>query len=254
MLPASPAGNCHPEPKADKISPVKKYPKQPIKDWPITERPRERLIRHGAEGLSDAQLLSIIIGNGSGALGKSAVDLARMLLKGFGSLEGIENAGIAELCGVEGITEAKAAQVKSSLELGKRIVAEKHAPYGKAFSTSEEIYGYFAPFLKNLKKEVFKIILLDSQNTMMRDVTISEGSLDKSIVHPREVFKPAIRESAAAIILMHNHPSGDPAPSRNDKSITEKLVSTGEIMGIKVLDHIIIGKKGYFSFCDELLI
>lgn len=233
---------------------MKRYPKQPIKEWPVGERPRERLIRYGAEGLSDAQLLAIIIGAGSAPGGKTAVDVARGLVEKFGSLEGIEAAGIAELCGVDGMTEAKAAQVKSSLELGKRIVAEKHAPYGKAFSTSQDIYGYFAPFLKGLKKEIFKIILLDSQNTMMRDVTVSEGSLDKSIVHPREVFKPAIRESAASIILMHNHPSGDPAPSKHDKTITEKLVSTGEVVGIRVLDHIIIGKKGYFSFCDELLI
>jgi len=97
-------------------------------------------------------------------------------------------------------------------------------------------------------------VMLDSQNCMMRDVTISEGSLTASVVHPREVFKPAIKESAAAVILLHNHPSGNPSPSREDKSITEKLVSTGDVVGIKVLDHIIIGKKGYYSFCDKMLI
>jgi DNA repair protein RadC len=234
---------------------VAKYPKQAIKNWPANERPRERFVRFGADGLSDAQLISIVIGSGSAQHGKTAMDIALELLEKFGELGEIASAGIPELCEVEGMTEAKALQVKSSLELGKRFVAEMmRPPHGRAFSSSEEIFGYFHPFMCDLKKEIFKIILLDSQNVMMRDVTISEGALDKSIVHPREVFKPAIRESAASIILMHNHPSGDPAPSKNDKSITEKLASTGEVVGIKVLDHIIIGKKGYFSFCDERLL
>ena len=232
-----------------------KYPKQAIKNWPVNERPRERLARYGAEGLSEAQLISIVIGTGSAQFGKSALDIARSLLEKFGTLEEIGQAGTTELCEVVGVTEVKAIQLRSSLELGRRMMAEMMRPSaGKPFSTSGEIYDYFAPSMCALKKEIFKIILLDSQNTMTRDITISEGALDKSIVHPREVFKPAIRESAAAIILMHNHPSGDPAPSKNDKSITEKLVSTGEVVGIKVLDHIILGKKGYFSFCDEMLL
>jgi DNA repair protein RadC len=234
---------------------VARYPKQAIKNWPVNERPRERLARYGADGLSDAQLVSIVIGTGSAQKGKTALDLARSLLEKFGSLGEIGAAGTAELCEVTGMTEVKALQVKSALELGRRTMAEIiQQPHGKAFSTSNEIYKYFSPFMIDLKKEIFKIILLDSQNAMMRDITVSEGALDRSIVHPREVFKPAIRESAAAIILMHNHPSGDPAPSKNDKSITEKLSATGEVVGIKVLDHIIIGKKGYFSFCDELLL
>lgn len=233
---------------------MRKYPRQPIKDWPVNERPRERLIRYGPEGLSEAQLLAIILGSGAASHGKSALDLARNLIETFGSLTGIACASITELCEVPGMGETKAAQVKGALELGKRFVSEKHTPYGGNFSTSAEVSGYFTPLLQDLKKEVFKIVLLDSQNCMMRDVNISEGSLTASIVHPREVFKPAIRESAAAIILVHNHPSGDPAPSREDKAITNKLVSTGEVVGIKVLDHIIIGKNGYFSFCDEMLI
>jgi DNA repair protein RadC len=232
---------------------VRKYPKQAIKNWPVNERPRERLVRYGADGLSDAHLLSI--GTGSAQRGKTALDLARSLLEKFENLGEIGSAGIAELCGVTGMTEVKALQVKSALELGRRTVAEMtKQPHGKPFSTSGEIYRYYSPFMSDLKKEIFKIILLDSQNAMMRDLLVSEGALDKSIVHPREVFKPAIRESAASIILMHNHPSGDPAPSKNDISITEKLSATGEVVGIKVLDHIIIGKKGYYSFCDEMLL
>lgn len=237
----------------DRIGAMRRYAKQTVKEWPVTERPSVRLIRYGAEGLSDAQLLSILLGAEERGASKSAFDAARDLIKKFGSLEGLEGASVAELAH-EGLDEPAAMRVKGGLELGKRMVAEKHSPYGKAFATSKEVSAYFSPLLKNLKKEVFKIVLLDSQNTMMRDVTISEGSLDKSIVHPREVFKPAIRESAAAIILVHNHPSGDPDPSGNDKAITEKLISAGEIIGIRVLDHIIIGKRGYFSFCDKLLI
>lgn len=209
-------------------------------------------MRYGADTMSDAQLISIVIGTGSASRGKTALDLARGLLEKFGDLGEISSAGTAELCAVDGMTEVKAVQLKSALELGRRtmngIMRQLH---GKPFSQSEDIAGYFTPLLCDLKKEVFKIVLLDSQNVMTRDITISEGALDKSIVHPREVFKPAIKESAAAIILLHNHPSGDPAPSKNDRSITEKLVSTGEMVGIKVLDHIIIGKKGYYSFCDE---
>ncbi len=232
-----------------------RYPKQAIKNWPVNERPRERMARYGADGLSDAQLLSIVIGTGSAQHGRTALDLSRSLLKKFGGLPEIGAAGIAELCEVAGMTEVKALQARSAVEMGKRAVAEMMSrPHGKPFSTSKEIYDYFAPFMCDLKKEIFKIILLDSQNVMMRDVTVSEGALDKSVVHPREVFKPAIKESAAAIILMHNHPSGDPAPSRNDKAITEKLAATGEVVGIKVLDHIIIARKGYFSFCDEHLL
>ncbi|MEE8483000.1 MAG: DNA repair protein RadC [Nitrospinota bacterium] len=233
---------------------MRKYPRQPIKDWPENERPRERLIRYGADGLSEAQLLSIILGSGSAAHGKSALDIARNLIEIFGNLQEIESASVVELCKVDGMGKTKAAQVKAALDLGKRMVSEDYSPYGRQFSTSEDVCNYFAPFLNNKKKEIFKIILLDSQNFMMRDVTISEGSLTASIVHPREVFKPAIKESAAAIILVHNHPSGDPKPSQEDKSITNKLVTTGEVVGINVLDHVIIGKKGHFSFCDEKLL
>lgn len=233
---------------------VRKYPRQAIKDWPVSERPRERLMRYGPEGLSEAQLLSIILGSGASSHGKSAIDLARNLLETFGDLNGIASASVTELCSVPGMGNTKAAQIKGALELGRRFVSEKHAPYGSNFSTSAEVSGYFTPLLQDVKKELFKIVLLDSQNRMMGDVTISEGSLTASIVHPREVFKPAIRESAAAIILIHNHPSGDPAPSREDKAITNKLASTGEVVGIKVLDHIIIGRNGYFSFCDEMLL
>ena len=219
-------------------------------NWPENERPRERLKRYGADGLSEAQLLSIIIGPVRG--GKlTSMDLATALLKRFDNLQGIEAASVAELCEQEGVGEGRALQIKSALELGRRVASENHSLYGKPFSSSEEVSAYFIPLMGKMKKEVFKAVLLDSQNRMMKDVTISEGSLNASIVHPREVFKPAIRESAAAVILVHNHPSGDPTPSRNDIDITEKLVDSGRLIGIEVLDHIIIGSGKHYSFCDE---
>lgn len=225
-----------------------------MKEWPENERPRERLKRYGPESLSEAQLLSIIVGASTSASRKTSMDISTNLLKAFGNLQGIEAASVTELVALDGISESKALQLKGALELGKRVIAEKHSLYGKNFSTSEDVSKYFQPLMCNLSKEVFKIVLLNSQNRMMKDVTISEGSLTASVVHPREVFKPAIRESAASIILVHNHPSGDVEPSRNDKEITKKLVSAGEIIGIGVLDHIIIGKSAYFSFCDSNLI
>ena len=225
-----------------------------MKDWPENERPKERLKRYGAESLSEAQLLSIIVGASTSSSRKTSMDISTNLLKVFGNLQGIEAASVSELVEVDGITESKALKLKGALELGKRVIAEKHSLYGKNFSTSEDVSKYFSPLMCNLTKEVFKIVLLNSQNRMMKDVTISEGSLTASVVHPREVFKPAIRESAASIILVHNHPSGDVEPSRNDKEITKKLVSSGEIIGIDVLDHIIVGKSTYFSFCDSNLI
>jgi DNA repair protein RadC len=225
-----------------------------MKDWPETERPVERLKRYGAETLSEAQLLSIIIGASTASSKKTSMDLSTSLLKLYDNLQGLESASITELCSVNGINEPKAIQIKGALELGKRVVAEKHSVYGKVFSTSEDVSRYYIPLMQNLKKEVFKIVLLNSQNCMMKDVTVSEGSLNASIVHPREVFRPAIKESAASILLVHNHPSGTTEPSSNDKDITAKLVSTGEIIGISVLDHIIVGKGSHFSFCDENLI
>ncbi|RMF86029.1 MAG: JAB domain-containing protein [Nitrospinota bacterium] len=229
-----------------------RYP-QTIKEWPEEERPRERLVKWGAGTLSETQLLAIILGTGDHASGLSAVDLARLLLGHFETLRGIDAASITELCAVKGIGLAKATQVKAALELGRRLLAAGEGPQPQ-FRSSQDVFTYYHPLFVNVKQEIFKCILLDSKNRFLKEVTVSEGSLTASLVHPREVFKPAIRESAAAVIFVHNHPSGDPTPSKEDLEMTRRLVQVGEIIGIRVLDHIIVGDGRYVSFADQGLL
>lgn len=224
-----------------------------IKYWPEDERPRERLIKYGSSTLSDAHLLGILIGSGDRRAKKNAVDLSRDLLNEFGTFENLDQATVTEMCQVKGIGSAKAAQIKAALEVGKRM-ASKPASVKVKLKSSRAFVEQFAPFLKNLKKEIVKIVLLDPKLHYIKDLTISEGSLNASIVHPREVMIPAIRESAASFALIHNHPSGDSTPSQQDFEITHRLNQTGKIVGIKMIDHIIIGGNGFFSFADEGLL
>jgi DNA repair protein RadC len=221
---------------------------QKIKDWPENERPRERLIRYGAESLSDAQLLAIILRTGNG--GKGVLNLAIELLDKFKGLRNIDAASIAELHSLKGLGTAKIAQIKAAFELGKRLMGE-FISSNPVFSSSHAVYSYFAPRLKNLKKEIFLCALLDAKNRFMQEVKVSEGTLTNSPIHPREAFKEAVRESAASVIFVHNHPSGDPTPSRDDIVITERLKNAGEIMGISVLDHVIIGDGKYISLKEK---
>ncbi len=224
-----------------------------IKHWPEDERPRERLIKFGSTTLSDAQLLGILIGSGDRQAKKSAVDLGRDLLKAFGSFYNLDRAAIAELCQVKGIGPAKATQIKAALEVGKRMAAETGGVKIK-MQCARDFVDQYAPFLRHLKKEVVKAVLLDIKSQVIKDLNISEGSLNASIVHPREVMAPAIKESAASLVLIHNHPSGDPSPSQSDLEITHRLQKAGEIIGIKLIDHIIIGGLDYYSFAEEGLI
>jgi len=228
------------------------YP-QTIKNWPEDERPRERLIRFGPGNLSDAQVLAILLGTGDSATGKSALDLARAVLQKFDGFQGLDSAGISEICSIKGIGKAKAAQMKAALELGKRLFSGRGRT-GEKFNKSKDVADYYYPRLAGVKKEIFKAVLLDSKNRIIKDVIVSEGSLNASVVHPREVFSPAIKESAAGIIFVHNHPSGDPSPSQEDKTLTRRLVETGEVVGIKVLDHLVLGDGEYFSFLDEKML
>ena len=224
-----------------------------IKHWPEDERPRERLIKYGSGTLSDAHLLGILIGSGDRRAKKNAVDLSRDLLNAFGTLENLDQATVNEMCQVKGIGSAKAAQIKAALEVGKRM-ASKPIDIKIKLKSSQAFVDQFAPFLKHLKKEIVKIVLLDPKLQYIKDLTISEGSLNASIVHPREVMIPAIRESAASFALIHNHPSGDPTPSQQDFEITHRLNKTGKIVGIHMVDHIIIGGNDFFSFADEGLL
>jgi DNA repair protein RadC len=221
-----------------------------VKDWPEGERPRERLIAHGPAMLSEAHLLAILIRNGKA--GRTAVDLGRELLERFGSLAGIEQASIKEMCAVEGIGPAKAAEIKAAIELGRRY--QKPSLAGASFCSSQDVVAYYRPRMKDAKKEMFRCALLDTKNKIIREEVVSVGSLTASIVHPRDTFKAAIRESAAAVIFIHNHPSGDTKPSQEDILLTRRLVQAGEVLGIQVLDHIIIGDGNHFSFKDSGLL
>lgn len=219
-----------------------------IPHWPATERPRERLLAKGSEVLSDSQLLAILLR--TGRRDSSAVQVAMELLRCMGGLAGLARCGIEELCNVPGVGPAKAAQIKAAVELGRRSMA---APLttGTRLSSSADLFKHFHPTLRDLKHEIFKVVLLDAKNAVTKETTISEGSLTLSVVHPREVFALAVRESAAAVIVLHNHPSGDPTPSPEDRELTSRLVAAGTLLGIRVLDHVIIGDGRYVSFADE---
>jgi len=231
-----------------------------VKEWPEDERPRERLIKHGVENISNAELLAIIIRTGRD--GRSAVDLGRELLLKFENLEGILQAGLSEICGkngIKGIGLAKAAELKAAIELGRRwykTPSHVHeAP--EAFCSSQDVINHFQQAMKGLKKEVFNCVLLNTKNRALKVIKVDEvsvGSLTASLVHPRETFKAAIRESAAAVIFIHNHPSGDVKPSQEDILLTRRLVQAGEVLGIQVLDHIIIGDGTHFSFRENGMI
>ena len=168
----------------------------------------------------------------------------------FGCLRKMEQASLAEICSLKGIGEARAAQLKVSLELGKRLF-NNTVNKGPAFPAGKDVYSYFHPRFSGLKKEVFHCALLDVKNRLIRESRISEGTLTSSVIHPRESFREAIKESAVSVIFVHNHPSGDPQPSREDILITEKLASAGETVGIRVLDHIIIGDGEYTSMLEK---
>ncbi len=219
-----------------------------ITQWPEAERPRERLLAQGAGALTDAQLLAIVLR--VGRYRSSAVQVGLDILHRLGGIAGLARCGIEELCAVPGVGEAKAAQLKAALELGKRTLALPLSK-GTRIMSSRDLFDHYHPALRDLRHEVFNVVLLDAKHAILRDATVSEGSLTLSIVHPREVFSLAVKESAAAVIFLHNHPSGDPTPSREDRLLTARLVSAGQVLGITVLDHIVVGDGRYVSFADQ---
>ncbi|MBM4340269.1 MAG: JAB domain-containing protein, partial [Deltaproteobacteria bacterium] len=216
-----------------------------VHDLPKPERPRERLQKFGAEALSAQELLALVIGRGIPK--KSVMNIAQELLAKFGNIKAISEATIEELSQIKGIGLAKAAQIKACFELGKR---EELEPELKNFDIKdpEAVVKAVRAGIKDKAKEYFKLILLNHRNKIVGISTISIGTLNASLVHPREVFKDAIKHSAASIVLAHNHPSGDPEPSEDDLTITKRLTEAGKIFGVEVIDHIIIGKDRFFSF------
>ncbi|MFO7900758.1 MAG: DNA repair protein RadC [Planctomycetota bacterium] len=223
-----------------------------MKQLPATERPRERLVSLGPDRLTDAELLAIVIGGGTET--STAVDLGRKLLVRFGGLRQLAGCSPAELQKLRGIGQARSAGVKAALEIGRRLRRQPPATKPGAFLNAEAVFARYGSRLGPEKRETFVALLLDIKNRLIRDVTISQGSLNQSIVHPREVFQPAIRDSAASVIFVHNHPSGDTSPSREDREITRRLKQTGDVIGIGVLDHVIVSETGYTSFADEGLL
>ncbi len=223
----------------------------PIPDWPEDERPREKLMQLGPERLTDAELLAILLRTGNRQ--QTALDLAKALLAQHGNIANLARLPYQQLATLKGVGPVKAVTLNAAFELGRRLAALPGVQKLK-ITAPEIVHQRYAPLMAHLKKEVFKILILNSANVLIRDVTISEGILDSALVHPREVFKIAILESAASIILIHNHPSGETTPSSEDHRITQRLVEVGNIMGIPVLDHVIIAAEQYFSFQESGLI
>ncbi|OGL47271.1 MAG: hypothetical protein A2W05_09385 [Candidatus Schekmanbacteria bacterium RBG_16_38_10] len=222
-----------------------------MRQLPIADRPREKLLYRGERFLSDAELIAIIIRTGSEK--RTALHLAQELIRRFGDLRGLANRSAQELSTIKGIGKAKAAQIKAAFEIATRLIT-RPLTQGIKVSSGEDIYLNYKERFRYAKREFFIAILLDSGNKIIKDVEVSIGSLTQSIVTPREAFTEAIRESAANIIFVHNHPSGSSKPSDEDIAVTKKLKETADIVGIRMLDHIIVSVDSYASFADEGLL
>jgi DNA repair protein RadC len=220
-----------------------------IKHWPRGDRPREKLLERGAGTLSNAELLAILLRTGQ--RGRSAVDLARdILARCDEDWRALAQLGAGDLRALTGLGAAKAAQILAALEIAKRF-GERELKPGEPLRGSHDIYAHFRERLAAERREHFYAVLLDNKHRKIKDIPVSLGSLTASIVHPRDVFAPVVRESAAAVVFVHNHPSGDPTPSREDIDITRRLREVGDLVGVRVLDHIVIGKGRYVSFVED---
>jgi DNA repair protein RadC len=219
-----------------------------IHEWPAQERPRERLRSLGGEALAVRELLAILVG--SGPEGRSALDVAGDLLdRGGGSLRRLASAPVGDLERVPGVGPAVAARLAAALELGRRMAREGPLERSR-IRGPRDVFDRCAPALRDVLQEEFRVLLLNTQHAVVRDVLVTRGTLDTSVVHPREVFRLAVAEGAAGVILVHNHPSGDPTPSLEDREVTRQLVDAGRVLGIGVLDHVVIGDARYVSFVE----
>ena len=218
-----------------------------IKELPPELRPRERLLAEGPEALSAAELLGILLGIGTKE--QTAVELGQQVISESGGLFGLHGASVHDLQEVHGIGEAKACIVLAAVEFGKRLGRVRN-PGRPVISSPEDVDGLLRGRIANLDRENFVVVLLNTKNEVLGFPTVSVGTLSASLVHPREVFKPAIRASAAGVVLVHNHPSGRVKPSREDREVTRRLKEASEIIGIEVLDHVILGDE-YFSMKEH---
>lgn len=220
-----------------------------IREMPADDRPREKLAARGASALSDAELIAILLR--TGVEGANAVEVARQLIAEYGSLGALSRCTVKELAKIKGIGFAKGAQLAAAFGLGHRLARENFA--GRKVEKPEQVYELLGPEMRALHKESLRVVLLDTRYHLVRIEEISSGSLNESIAHPRDVFRPALIYPAYALIVVHNHPSGDPSPSQADHSLTRRLREAADLLQIKLLDHLIIGAPAegrlpYFSF------
>ncbi len=221
----------------------------PINNWPKEDRPREKLLKNGEHTLSDSELLAIILR--TGVKGESALDLARIILQKFKTFRKIGQVDLHHWRKLRGLGDGKVSQIKAAVEIGRRYQEEKIKEKRPKIKSSEDIIKILMPRMQDLKKEVFKVLLLNSQNRIIDIIEIEEGSVNQAKPIIREVFQAALQQFTSFIICVHNHPSGNPKPSQEDREFTRALVAAGEVLYIKCFDHIIIGNGNYFSFCDE---
>lgn len=220
----------------------------PVRGW-RDERLQRAFDRSETDALSDGELAALVMKGGSSGGKDGAQDVAARLLAGHGGLDGIARASLRELSLTPGMGPAKAMALKAALELGRRAAAAGRSP-GRRMTSSRDVAAWLGPRLAPRKRERFVVLLLNGRHELIRDHLVSIGSLTSSIVHPREAFLPAVRESAAAVIFAHNHPSGDPEPSDEDRRLTERLVEAGALLGIRVLDHVVVAARGFVSLMD----
>jgi len=226
---------------------MKKY-QTGIKNWPEDERPREKLFKSGEHTLSDTELLAILLRSGS--KGQSAIDLARRIIEEFKTFRNMSHTDIRQWKGFKGLGQAKIAQIKAAIEIGRRFGEEK-IEKKKKITCAKDIVNLLMPRMRDLKYEIFKVLFLDGGNKLIEISEMEQGSISQASPVIREIMHRALQGFAAAIICVHNHPSGNPNPSQEDKDFTKELISAGKTMQIKVLDHIIFGDNTHFSFADE---
>jgi DNA repair protein RadC len=228
---------------------TKAAPTLKISEMPQDERPREKLLGRGAGALTDSELIAILLR--TGLPGANAVEVARQLLERYGSLSGLSRCTVKEIAAIRGIGAAKAIQLVAAFGLGQRLANERLSR--QKLDSPELVHDLVAAEMRTLHKESLRVILLDTRYHLLRMEEVSLGSVNESIAHPRDVFRPVVISSAYAVIVVHNHPSGDPSPSQSDHSLTRRLAEAAELLQIKLLDHIIIGAPAegrlpYFSF------
>ena len=230
---------------------MKEDRKLTVKELPLDDRPREKLLLRGAQSLSDAELVAILLR--TGRKGKSVIEIARELISSEGNLAMLATKTVDSLQKISGIGKDKAATIAAAFELSRRILSQPKWFSNKKITSPQDVAEIFIPILRDDSKEKFIVVCLNSANKIIKHETISVGNLNSSVVHPREIFKVAIDNSSASIILIHNHPSGNPEPSNEDIRITKKIVETGKIMDIPVFDHLIIAGETYTSFIEKRL-